>query len=543
MSKERLYIFDTTLRDGAQTEGVHFSIDEKTKIAHALDNLGVDYVEGGWPGANPLDTEFFQKNLNLKKSNFTAFGMTKKTGRSVENDPGLSAILNSNTKSVCLVGKSWDFHVDVALGITNQQNLENIKETTKHFVKNDKEFIFDAEHFFDGFKANSKYALDCIKAAYDNGARWIVLCDTNGGTLPHEVSEIIKKVSKHVPGKNLGIHAHNDTGNAVANSIAAVLSGVRHVQGTINGLGERCGNANLMSLIPTFHLKKELSDKFEINIKEKDIRYITQCSRLLDEILNRKPNKHLPYVGAAAFSHKGGLHVSAVQKDPKTYEHVNPEDVGNNRNIVVSDQSGRSNIMSRLKSIGIQIEENDPKIKKLLEEVKDREFIGYSYDGADASFELLARRIIAKIPRYISIKEYDVSVTKNNGGKIISKAKAKLEVDGENIICEGEGNGPVHALDNAIRNNVDKLEKYAEYLKDLKLVDYKVRILNTGTEAVTRVSIESTDSNGKNWFTIGVSANIIEASFRAVVDSLDYKLFKDNAPAINRCHFQIFTLF
>ncbi len=533
MSKERLYIFDTTLRDGAQTEGVHFSIDEKTKIAHALDNLGVDYVEGGWPGANPLDTEFFQKNLNLKKSNFTAFGMTKKTGRSVENDPGLSAILDSNTKSVCLVGKSWDFHVDVALGITNQQNLENIKETTKHFVKNDKEFIFDAEHFFDGFKANSKYALDCIKAAYDNGARWIVLCDTNGGTLPHEVSEIIKKVSKHVPGKNLGIHAHNDTGNAVANSIAAVLSGVRHVQGTINGLGERCGNANLMSLIPTFHLKKELSDKFEINIKEKDIRYITQCSRLLDEILNRKPNKHLPYVGAAAFSHKGGLHVSAVQKDPKTYEHVNPEDVGNNRNIVVSDQSGRSNIMSRLKSIGIQIEENDPKIKKLLEEVKDREFIGYSYDGADASFELLARRIIAKIPRYISIKEYDVSVTKNNGGKIISKAKAKLEVDGENIICEGEGNGPVHALDNAIRNNVDKLEKYAEYLKDLKLVDYKVRILNTGTEAVTRVSIESTDSNGKNWFTIGVSANIIEASFRALVDSLDYKLFKDNAPASN----------
>ncbi len=533
MSKERLYIFDTTLRDGAQTEGVHFSIDEKTKIAHALDNLGVDYVEGGWPGANPLDTEFFQKNLNLKKSNFTAFGMTKKTGRSVENDPGLSAILDSNTKSVCLVGKSWDFHVDVALGITNQQNLENIKETTKHFVKNDKEFIFDAEHFFDGFKANSKYALDCIKAAYDNGARWIVLCDTNGGTLPHEVSEIIKKVSKHVPGKNLGIHAHNDTGNAVANSIAAVLSGVRHVQGTINGLGERCGNANLMSLIPTFHLKKELSDKFEINIKEKDIRYITQCSRLLDEILNRKPNKHLPYVGAAAFSHKGGLHVSAVQKDPKTYEHVNPEDVGNNRNIVVSDQSGRSNIMSRLKSIGIQIEENDPKIKKLLEEVKDREFIGYSYDGADASFELLARRIIAKIPRYISIKEYDVSVTKNNGGKIISKAKAKLEVDGENIICEGEGNGPVHALDNAIRNNVDKLEKYAVYLKDLKLVDYKVRILNTGTEAVTRVSIESTDSNGKNWFTIGVSANIIEASFRALVDSLDYKLFKDNAPASN----------
>ncbi len=443
----------------------------------------------------------------------------------------MSAILNSNTNSVCLVGKSWDFHVDVALGISNEENLENISETTMHFVKNKKEFMFDAEHFFDGYKANPKYALKCIKAAYDKGARWIVLCDTNGGTLPHEVSKIVKEVSEHIPGNNLGIHAHNDTGNAVANSIAAVLSGARQVQGTINGLGERCGNANLMSLIPTFYLKKEFNDSFEINIKEKNIKNITQCSRLLDEILNRKPNKHLPYVGAAAFSHKGGLHVSAVQKDPKTYEHINPEDVGNNRNIVVSDQSGRSNIISRLKTIGINIEESDPKIKKLLEDVKDREFIGYSYDGADASFELLARRAMGEIPRYISIKEYDVSVTKNAKDEIVSKAKANLEVDGEKIVCEGEGNGPVHALDNAIRNNVNKLEKYAEYLKDLKLVDYKVRILNTGTEAVTRVSIESTDSNGKNWFTIGVSANIIDASFKALIDSLDYKLFKDKAPA------------
>ena len=531
MSKERLYIFDTTLRDGAETQGVHFSLDEKIKIAHALDNLGVDYIEGGWPGANPTDTQFFQKKLKLKNSSFTAFGMTKKSGRSAENDPGLSAILNSNTNSVCLVGKSWDFHVDVALGISNEENLENISETTMHFVRNKKEFMFDAEHFFDGYKANPKYALKCIKAAYDNGARWIVLCDTNGGTLPHEVSKIVKEVSEHIPGNNLGIHAHNDTGNAVANSIAAVLSGARQVQGTINGLGERCGNANLMSLIPTFYLKKEFNESFEINIKEKNIKNITQCSRLLDEILNRKPNKHLPYVGAAAFSHKGGLHVSAVQKDPKTYEHINPEDVGNNRNIVVSDQSGRSNIISRLKTIGINIEESDPKIKKLLEDVKDREFIGYSYDGADASFELLARRAMGEIPRYISIKEYDVSVTKNAKDEIVSKAKANLEVDGEKIVCEGEGNGPVHALDNAIRNNVNKLEKYAEYLKDLKLVDYKVRILNTGTEAVTRVSIESTDSNGKNWFTIGVSANIIDASFKALIDSLDYKLFKDKAPA------------
>jgi 2-isopropylmalate synthase len=531
MSKERLYIFDTTLRDGAQTQGVDFSVKDKEKIALALDNLGVDYIEGGWPGANPTDTEFFQKKNNFKNAKLTSFGMTKRTGRSADNDPGLSAIMNSNTSSVCLVGKAWDFHVDVVLGISNKENLENISESAKHFIKKDKEFMFDAEHFFDGYKANPQYALSCLKSAFDQGTRWIVLCDTNGGTLPHEVSKIINEVSKHIPGKNLGIHAHNDTGNAVANTLAAVLAGVRQVQGTINGLGERCGNANLMSLIPTFFLKNDFSSKFKINIKPDNIKNLTQCSRLLDEILNRKPNKHLPYVGAAAFSHKGGLHVSAVQKDPKTYEHINPAEVGNLRNIIISDQAGKSNITSRLKTIGIDIKENDPKIKKLLDEVKEREFIGYSYDGADASFELLARRIIGEIPRYILIKEYDVSVKKNSTGKIISTAKAQLEVDGEKIICEGEGNGPVNALDNAIRQNVDRLAKYSKYLKDLKLVDYKVRILNTGTEAVTRVSIESTDSKGKNWFTIGVSTNIIDASFKALVDSLDYKLFKDNAPA------------
>ncbi len=531
MTKERLYIFDTTLRDGAQTQGVDFSLEEKEKIALALDNLGVDYIEAGWPGANPTDTEFFQKKHDFKNSKLTSFGMTKRSGRSAENDTGLSAIMNSNTSAVCLVGKSWDFHVDVALGITNEENLENISESAKHFVKAKKEFMFDAEHFFDGYKANPKYALSCIKAAYDQGARWVILCDTNGGTLPHEVTQIVSEVTKVVPGKNLGIHAHNDTGNAVANSLAAVLSGVRQIQGTINGLGERCGNANLMSLIPTFFLKRDFSSLFEIGINSKNIKNLTDCSRLLDEILNRKPNQHLPYVGAAAFSHKGGLHVSAVQKNPKTYEHINPGEVGNARNIVVSDQSGKSNIISRLKSIKIEIEENDPKIKKLLDEVKDREFIGYSYDGADASFELLARRIIGEIPRYISINEYDVSVKKNKSGEIISSAKAQLEVDGEKIMCEGEGNGPVNALDNAIRQNVDRLAKYSKYLKDLKLVDYKVRILNTGTEAVTRVSIESTDSQGKNWFTIGVSTNIIDASFKALIDSLDYKLFKDNAPA------------
>ena len=531
MSKEKLYIFDTTLRDGAQTQGVDFSIDDKQKISASLDALGVDYIEGGWPGANPTDTEFFNKDHGFKNAKLTAFGMTKKSDHSAENDPMLASLINSKSSSVCLFGKSWDFHVDVALGITNEQNLENISDSGKHIVNSGKEFMFDAEHFFDGYKANPKYSISCIKVAFDQGARWIVLCDTNGGTLPHEVSKIVSEVTRHIPGENLGIHAHNDTENAVANSLIAVQAGVRQIQGTINGLGERCGNANLMSLIPTLFLKQEFSDKFELNIKRENLKNLTQCSRLLDELLNRKPNKHLPYVGASAFSHKGGMHVSAVQKDPKTYEHIDPIEVGNSRNIVVSDQAGQSNIMSRLKSIGIQVEKNDPKIKKLLEEVKGREFIGYSYDGADASFELLARRLMGEIPRYILINEYDVSVKKDNTGEIISHAKAQLEVDGEKILCEGQGNGPVNALDNAIRKNVNKLAKYSEYLKDLKLVDYKVRILNTGTEAVTRVSIESTDSNGKNWFTIGVSPNIIDASFKALVDSLDYKLFKDKAPA------------
>ena len=531
MSKEKIYIFDTTLRDGAQTQGVDFSLNEKEKIAKSLDHLGVDYIEGGWPGANPTDTEFFNKDQNFKNANLTAFGMTKKSEHSANNDPMLSSLINSKSSSVCLFGKSWDFHVDVALGISNDQNLENISESAKHIVNSGKEFMFDAEHFFDGYKSNPEYAISCLKAAYDNGARWIVLCDTNGGTLPHEISKIVEEVTKHIPGNNLGIHAHNDTENAVANSLVAVQAGVRQVQGTINGLGERCGNANLMSLIPTFFLKKDFSDKYEINIQPESIKNLTQCSRLLDEILNRKPNKQLPYVGASAFSHKGGMHVSAVQKDPKTYEHINPDEVGNARNIVVSDQSGQSNIMSRLNAIGINIKKDDPKIKKLLHEVKDREFIGYSYDGADASFELLARRLMGEIPRYISINEYDVSVKKDSTGEVVSFAKAKLEVDGHEILCEGEGNGPVNALDNAIRSNVDKVGKYSKYLKDLKLVDYKVRILNTGTNATTRVSIESTDKEGKNWFTIGVSPNIIDASFKALIDSLDYKLYKEKAPA------------
>jgi 2-isopropylmalate synthase len=529
MSKDKVYIFDTTLRDGAQTEGVDFTVDDKNKIANILSDIGVDYIEGGWPGANPVDTEFFSNAPSLKKSIFTAFGMTKKTGRSAENDPNLAPLINADCPAVCIVGKTWDFHVKVALGIKNEENLENIRETAKYFIKNKKEFLFDAEHFFDGYKSNPSYALDCLKQAYDSGAKWLVLCDTNGGTLPHEVGEIILNVSKVIPGKNLGIHAHNDTENAVANSLAAIQAGVRQVQGTINGLGERCGNANLMSIIPTLFLKKSFSDKYEINIKKDKLSSLTECSRLLDEILNKKPNRSMAYVGASAFSHKGGLHVSAVKKDPKTYEHVDPKLIGNHRNIIISNQAGRSNILSRLEEFGIKIDSKDPKVQNILNEVKDREFSGYSYDGADASFELLANRLLGKVPEYLKVKSYNVSVEKSD--KIKTIANVIFNIDGKDIKCSGEGNGPVNALDNAIRSNFSKVEKYYNFFSDLKLLDYKVRILNTGTEATTRVLIESTDKTGVSWFTIGVSPNIIEASFKALIDSLGYKLFKEKAPA------------
>ena len=529
MSKEKIFIFDTTLRDGAQTEGVDFSVEDKNKIAKVLSIVGVDYIEGGWPGANPIDTEFFSKPISLGKSIFTAFVMTKKTGRSAENDPSLSPLINASCPAVCVVGKAWDFHVKIALGINNNDNLENIRDTAKHIVKNGKEFLFDAEHFFDGYKSNPNYALDCLKHAFDQGARWIVLCDTNGGTLPHEVGEIVSKVTKVIPGKNLGIHAHNDTENAVANSLTAIQAGVRQVQGTINGLGERCGNANLMSVIPTLALKESFNKQYDLNIKKEKLPTLTECSRLLDEILNRKPNKSLPYVGASAFSHKGGLHVSAVQKDPKTYEHVEPKSVGNHRNIIVSNQAGRSNILSRLEAYGIKIDSKDTKVQKILDEVKEREFSGYSYDGADASFELLAKRLLGKVPDYLKVVSYNVSVSKSK--TISTKANVVFLIDGKKIECLGEGNGPVNALDNAIRSNFKKVEKYYNFFSDLKLLDYKVRILNTGTEATTRVLIESTDKSGKSWFTVGVSPNIIEASFKALIDSLDYKLYKEKAPA------------
>ncbi|MGY9041539.1 MAG: citramalate synthase [Alphaproteobacteria bacterium] len=530
MAKEKLYLFDTTLRDGQQTQGVDFSVEDKISIAKALDSFGLDYIEGGWPGANPTDTNFFESRPKFKNSKFTAFGMTKRSGRSADNDPQLRALIDSGAESICLVAKTWDYHVDVALGITLDENILSIKESVDAVKKNQLESLIDCEHFFDGFKSNPDFSLSCIESALKAGADWVVLCDTNGGTLPGEIFEIVSEVSKKFSGKNIGIHCHNDTENAVANSLAAIDAGARQVQGTLNGLGERCGNANLISLIPTLLLKDRYARDYELSISKKDLRNLKNISILLDGILNRQPNKHQPYVGDNAFAHKGGLHVSAVMKDPSTYEHENPEDVGNIRKILVSNQAGKSNLLSRLSSVGIEIKNNDQRLSELLEAVKEKEFRGYSYDGAGASFELLAKNILNKVPHFFTVDDYEISIKKQSSdiaSDLTSEAFIKVNVEGRQIQSSGKGNGPVNALDKALRKD---LGIYDSHLKDLVLVDYKVRILNGGTEAITRVVIESIDKDGKSWFTVGVSPNIVEASLMALMDSIQYKLIKDNAP-------------
>lgn len=530
MAKEKLYLFDTTLRDGQQTQGVDFSVEDKISIAKALDSFGLDYIEGGWPGANPTDTNFFESRPKFKNSKFTAFGMTKRSGRSADNDPQLRALIDSGAESICLVAKTWDYHVDVALGITLDENILSIKESVDAVKKNQLESLIDCEHFFDGFKSNPGFSLSCIESALKAGADWVVLCDTNGGTLPGEIFEIVSEVSKKFSGKNIGIHCHNDTENAVANSLAAIDAGARQVQGTLNGLGERCGNANLISLIPTLLLKDRYARDYELSISKKDLRNLKNISILLDGILNRQPNKHQPYVGDNAFAHKGGLHVSAVMKDPSTYEHENPEDVGNIRKILVSNQAGKSNLLSRLSSVGIEIKNNDQRLSELLEAVKEKEFRGYSYDGAGASFELLAKNILNKVPHFFTVDDYEISIKKQSSdivSDLTSEAFIKVNVEGRQIQSSGKGNGPVNALDKALRKD---LGIYDSHLKDLVLVDYKVRILNGGTEAITRVVIESIDRDGKSWFTVGVSPNIVEASLMALMDSIQYKLIKDNAP-------------
>src|SRR5262252_3764216 len=528
MAKDRVYLFDTTLRDGAQTQGVDFSVEDKRTIALALDELGIDYVEGGWPGANPTDTAFFADAPPLKHARVTAFGMTKRSGRSAANDPGLAALLSTKAPTLCIVGKTWDFQVDVALEIPRAENLDNISESVAAIVAKKREALFDAEHFFDGYKANPDYALSALKAAYDAGANFLVLCDTNGGTLPEDVYRIVSEVKARLPNANLGIHAHNDTDQAVAVSFAALRGGARQVQGTLNGLGERCGNANLCSVLANLMLKEPYASQFETAADAETLAKLTSASRLLDEILNRAPERHAAYVGPSAFAHKGGLHVSAVQKNPRTYEHVAPEAIGNHRHILVSDQAGRSNIMARLALLGIEVQANDKRITRLLEDVKSREFLGYAYDGAEASFELLARRALGQVPNYFDVESFRVMVERRHNALgdlvTVSEAVVRLKVGEEVFHNVATGIGPVNALDQALRKD---LGRYSSYLQDLRLVDYKVRILTGGTEAVTRVMIESADSHGNRWSTVGVSENIVDASFEALSDSICYKLYRD----------------
>ena len=530
VTRERLFIFDTTLRDGAQTQGVDFSVEDKRQIALALDGLGVDYIEGGWPGANATDTAFFADPPPLKHARFTAFGMTARSGRSAANDPALAPVLEASAAAVCLVGKTWDFQVDVALEIPRPENVDNIARSIEAVVAKKREPLFDAEHFFDGYRANPDYALECIRVAHEAGAKWIVLCDTNGGTMPEVAYAVVSDVKAKLPGVNLGIHAHNDTEQAVAVSLAAVRGGVRQVQGTLNGLGERCGNANLCSLLPNLMLKEPYALQFETGVTMANLARLTPVSRLLDEILNRAPNRYAPYVGPSAFVHKGGLHSSAVLKNPATYEHVKPESVGNERIIPVSDQAGRSNVLARLAEAGITLDPKDARVARLLEDIKRLAAKGYAYDGAEASFELLARRALGQLPEYFAVESFRVTVDRRKNDKgvfaTVSEGTVKLNVAGQELVNVGTGNGPVNALDAALRQD---LGKYSPFLADLRLVDYKVRILTSGTEAVTRVMVESADGNGNRWSTVGVSENIVDASFEALTDSIIYKLYRDGA--------------
>src|SRR5271163_4363352 len=531
MPREKLYLFDTTLRDGAQTNGVDFTLADKLTIARMLDELGLDYVEAGYPGANPTDTNFFAEKRPMR-AKLTAFGMTRRPGRSASNDPGLVALLDAHADAICFVAKAWDYHVRVALETTEEEMLASIRDSVRAAKAKGRDVLLDCEHFFDGYKAKPAYALASAKAAYDEGARWVVLCDTNGGTLPHEVERIVGEVVAKIPGDHVGIHAHNDTEQAVANTFAAVRAGARQIQGTLNGLGERCGNANLVSIIPTLKLKSEYAQKFETGVSDEALGRLARVSHAVDELLNRAADRHAPYVGESAFATKAGIHASAIMKEPATYEHVAPERVGNRRKLLVSDQAGRSNVLAELERIGLAVDKNDPRVVRLLDEVKEREAIGYAYEAADASFELLARRMLGKVPRYFDVDKFDVNVEQRVDAKgervTVTMAVVKVKVGDEILISAAEGNGPVNALDLALRKD---LGKYQTFITGLELTDYRVRILNGGTGAVTRVLIESADESGEHWTTIGVSPNIIDASFQALMDSIVYKLVKSGAPA------------
>lgn len=520
----KIDIYDTTLRDGAQSEDISFSVEDKLRITEKLDELGIDYIEGGWPGANPKDAEFFSKvsKLKLKTSQLVAFGSTHHASYKVHNDPNIKAFLNAKTSIVTIVGKTWDFHVREALRVSLNINLDLIYNSISYLKKRVLKVFFDAEHFFDGYKVNSEYAVKALEAAVSAGADCLVLCDSNGGTLPHEVERIIRELKTHNSKliTQFGIHAHNDAECAVANSIIAVELGASQVQGTINGLGERCGNANLISVIP--NLKLKLKYDVVTNYKLKKLKDI---SRFVAEIANIRPFKRQPYVGDSAFAHKGGIHVSAILRRPETYEHIKPELVGNYQRVLISDLGGKSNIIRKIKEFNLKVDPYSPKVAQIVKDMKELENQGFQFEGAEASFELLMKKTFGLHRKFFDLIGFRVIVEKRKEGEPpLSEATIMLKVDRKEEHTAATGNGPVNALDNALRK---ALEKFYPQLKQVKLLDYKVRVLTagTGTCAKVRVLIESGDNTHK-WGTVGVSENIIEASWQALVDSIEYKLLR-----------------
>ncbi|MFQ5451284.1 MAG: citramalate synthase [Nitrospinaceae bacterium] len=516
---QSIKIYDTTLRDGSQAEEVSFTVEDKIRIAHKLDELGVHYIEGGWPGSNPRDIEFFKKikHSPLKRAVVTAFGSTRYPGKKVETDPNLGKLLEAETGAITIFGKSWDMHVKEALSTSETENLRMVSESLAYLKKHCQEVLFDAEHFFDGYKSNPGYAMKVIREAESAGADWIVLCDTNGGTLPWEIREIFTAVRNAVRVK-LGIHCHNDSEVAVANTLTAVEAGAGQVQGTVNGYGERCGNANLISIIPNLKLKMGRDCVTDVQMSA-----LKDVSSFVDELANKAHWNHQPFVGKSAFAHKGGIHVSAIQKNRETYEHIEPEWVGNHRRILISDLSGKSNIIYKAREYGIDINADDPKIRKILETLKTSENLGFQYEGAEGSFELLMRDALGDKEIFFDFVGFRVIVEKRwEDEQSISEATVKIRVNGVQEVTAAEGTGPVNALDKAIKK---ALIKFYPELAEVNLYDYKVRILDEkkGTRAKIRVLVESGDRSSK-WGTVGVSENIIEASWQALIDSIEYKL-------------------
>ena len=519
----RVWLYDTTLRDGTQAEDVSFLVADKIRIAERLDELGIDYIEGGWPGSNPKDISFFRdvKKISLNHSKIAAFGSTRRAKTSPEKDNNIQTLVQAEPDAVTIFGKTWDFHVREALRISLEENLELIYDSLAYLKKNVPEVIYDAEHFFDGYKANPEYAIKTLQAAEQAGVDCIVLCDTNGGSMPTEVGKIVKKVKSLIK-TPLGIHTHNDSECAVANSLVAVANGVVHVQGTINGFGERCGNANLCSIIPALKLKLNKQC-----VSDEQLQNLRITSRYIYELANMIPNKHQAYVGNSAFAHKGGVHVSAIQRHPETYEHIRPEIVGNTTRVLVSDLSGRANILSKAEQFNINLDSKDPVALEILENLKSLENQGFQFEGAEASFELLMRRALGNLRNFFSVIGFRVIDTKQHEKDMpSSEATVQVKVGGKIEHTAAEGSGPVSALDNALRK---ALEQFYPELKEMKLFDYKVRVLpaGKGTASVTRVLIESGDKTSR-WGTVGVSDNIIAASYQALVDALQYKLMKDH---------------